>query len=323
VNKKLREIDALKVRELPLLDAQAKGKLAREAELRLELDILEGRRSPRARLSDEIVDQDQVLDVSETIKPCRDEELVLESSEDVVGKLNATGPSLQSTGQGNVTAEAASADSGGAQDDGIPDSWRQSVDDAVGQSDTVVGQDPKSPLMHDDDLQRVPVVSEFNPDGALVTQDLGPALLRRDESERSSQVEKADRFAAQSSDIPDSWLELADADDQEESNRHSALADSLAHQSASLERPSKDQCNGHSRQRKNWVNLNKAVSKWQKCLVNGSMTEAEFEARIMASPVAMHLQALHGDQFRIDELVQNVRQHAARGTNVRHAAGGA
>lgn len=67
----------------------------------------------------------------------------------------------------------------------------------------------------------------------------------------------------------------------------------------------------HSQQRKSLVNLNKAVLKWSRLVANGSMTEDEIRARILASPVATHLRSVHGDQFRVDEFVQKVRRHAA------------
>lgn len=66
---------------------------------------------------------------------------------------------------------------------------------------------------------------------------------------------------------------------------------------------------GHSRQRKNLVNLNKAVVKWQKRVELGTLPYETMLERIRASPAAAHLQAVHKDGFEEGKFVQDVLQH--------------
>merc|ERR1712100_938417 len=90
---------------------------------------------------------------------------------------------------------------------------------------------------------------------------------------------------------PDSWEDLATdapSDSDEVAAAHSAqLTESeTSSEEEPEERASKS---GHSRARKDLVNLNKAVSRWLVQLSENELSQDEIEERIRMSAVAKHL----------------------------------
>lgn len=80
---------------------------------------------------------------------------------------------------------------------------------------------------------------------------------------------------------------------------------------------------GHSRLRKDLVNLNKAVTKWLQQEDRGELSFDEILLKIKSSTVAHHLRACHGSDFQEDRFLQDVlhksEQAAVRGGNVRRS----
>jgi len=62
---------------------------------------------------------------------------------------------------------------------------------------------------------------------------------------------------------------------------------------------------GHSRLRKDLVNLNKSIAKWLAQEASGHMTRGELHRRISASSAAKLLRACHGAHFREADFVSN------------------
>merc|ERR1711918_183302 len=60
---------------------------------------------------------------------------------------------------------------------------------------------------------------------------------------------------------------------------------------------------GHSRLRKDLVNLNKAIVKWLKSEKSGLLSRSEISDRIKKSVAACQLRAMHGDDFMEDDFV--------------------
>lgn len=67
---------------------------------------------------------------------------------------------------------------------------------------------------------------------------------------------------------------------------------------------------GHSRLRKDLVNLNKSVARWLAQEASGQLTRDELSRRVRDSSAAKRLRALHGAQFReVDFLRDTISRH--------------
>jgi ABC-type multidrug transport system ATPase subunit len=72
---------------------------------------------------------------------------------------------------------------------------------------------------------------------------------------------------------------------------------------------------GHSRLRKDLVNLNKAVVKWLKTEKSGLLSRSQVVDRIKNSVAACQLRAMHGDAFMEDDFVQQALERATKAGN--------
>lgn len=72
------------------------------------------------------------------------------------------------------------------------------------------------------------------------------------------------------------------------------------------------QGSGHSRFKKDLVNLEKATAKWLKQESEGRINLGDLVGRIRSSPAAQHLRSVHGDDFRQEEFVEEVIARATR-----------
>jgi ATPase subunit of ABC transporter with duplicated ATPase domains len=72
---------------------------------------------------------------------------------------------------------------------------------------------------------------------------------------------------------------------------------------------------GHSRLRKDLVNLNKAVVKWLKTEKSGLLNRNQISDRIKNSVAACQLRAMHGDAFMEDDFVQQALERATKAGN--------
>jgi len=62
---------------------------------------------------------------------------------------------------------------------------------------------------------------------------------------------------------------------------------------------------GHSRLRKDLVNLNKSIAKWLAQEASGHLTRDEVRRRVSASSAAKRLRASHGAEFRDADFVSD------------------
>jgi len=69
---------------------------------------------------------------------------------------------------------------------------------------------------------------------------------------------------------------------------------------------------GHSRFRKDLVNLNKAVGKWMQLVAKGELTLDQVRCRIVDSKAALHLKAIHNESFEADAFVKDVLGHCEK-----------
>lgn len=77
---------------------------------------------------------------------------------------------------------------------------------------------------------------------------------------------------------------------------------------------------GHSRLRKDLVNLNKAVVKWLKMEKSGLVNRNQILDRIKNSVAACQLRAMHGDDFVENDFVQQALERATKVGNSRRDA---
>jgi ATPase subunit of ABC transporter with duplicated ATPase domains len=68
---------------------------------------------------------------------------------------------------------------------------------------------------------------------------------------------------------------------------------------------------GHSRVRKDLVNLDKAVAKWLRQEQEGCINLGDLVSRIRSSPAAQHLRTVHGTEFREENFIAEVIGRAA------------
>jgi hypothetical protein len=125
--------------------------------------------------------------------------------------------------------------------------------------------------------------------------------------------------------LPECWEDLEVPDTWESLDTRSSMAASAEPAPLSREecragakapadapgRPARG--SGHSRLRKDLVNLDKAAAKWVRQERDGSMTLGELVDRVRRSPAAQHLRAAHGVGFREEAFVQEVLGRATAG----------
>lgn len=75
-------------------------------------------------------------------------------------------------------------------------------------------------------------------------------------------------------------------------------------------RPTVPRGSGHSRLRKDLVNLDRATSKWLRQERDGRLNLGELVERIRSSPAAQQLRTAHGQNFREEEFVEGVLARA-------------
>jgi len=321
-SKKLREIEGLTRRDPSSLDAHAREKLSKKIQLVEELEVLEGRRSPCVQQPCSIIGRHEFRNVrssEESEAKSRMKSTYCVSSESSVTMVDGSfSPSLH-VGIGDTSTN----DNGvvDVESGHVPNSWLDLVDESDVDEhisdvcDVCTSDVSKSKARIDRLWSHSAQVDASIPNGAVANFD-----------------------TAKDIDIPDSWMDLVeDSHDLVEDRvcqsivsgpietATATLSDERALAGDGGMEATRAKASRHSQQRKALVNLNKAVLKWRRRLANGSMSQDEFRAKVLASPVAMHLRSVHGDQFRADEFIQRIQHHAETNCKVatKQAVGGA